>query len=66
MFYLVQDAMHQDPQDKLCPSSVPNEAMAAGGPDGKMVPSTQKRTVLLPDRFAMQEPEAHISISKHP
>ncbi len=65
MFYLVQDAMHRDPQDKLCPSPVPNEAMADGGPDGRMVPWT-RRTVLLADRFAMQGPEAQLSTSKHP
>ena len=44
MFFLANDARSKGPTDKLCPSEEPKEAMAARGPDGRMVPTRTWRT----------------------
>jgi len=42
VFLLVPPAPGGVPTDKLCPSTVPIEAMALRGPDGRMVPVLQQ------------------------
>ena len=44
MFLLAKDTRPEGPTDKLCPSEEPKEAMAARGPDGRMVPTRTWRT----------------------
>jgi hypothetical protein len=39
MFVLAYGLPPGGPTDKLCPSEEPKEAMAARGPDGRMVPT---------------------------
>jgi hypothetical protein len=39
MFLLAKDTRPEGPTDRLCPSEEPKEAMAARGPDGRMVPT---------------------------
>jgi hypothetical protein len=48
------------PKDKLCPSEEPNEAMAARGPDGRMVPTIPWRAHTPTSRDAMRLPSNRI------
>ncbi len=48
-------------RDKLCPFEEPNEAMAAQGPDGRMVPTNLWRTNTPTNRDTMRSPSNRIT-----
>ena len=53
------------PTDKLCPSEEPNEAMAARGPDGRMVPTFLWRAHTPANRDAMRLHSNRIARPSH-
>ncbi len=56
MYELADGLEPGGPTDKLCPSEEPNEAMAARGPDERMVPTLAWRAHTPTIRDAMKLP----------